>query len=551
MQIVSKRTMLREFVSVILSAVMAFFGVTPGIAVADGPGSVVRTPDVPMELPIEVEIELSPAGSLKQAALWKELYQLLKNPYALRAQRTIPRRPTTRATTAPRRSRGGPGFGASMPPLKIYSPGYNFLTGQPLRLRTSDGEVSWDQPGPLFDPDEEVATDAFNTPTELRTVIGHLVACPDEPEPDYQAAAVPATSATASPPAASSSTTRAATRRSRRNGTVVAVAAFVNGQLRGRRGRADHGARGSRSTRRTSSGHGTQYAMCPPRCGPTSAGSGPRSSARRCSGTCRSAATASRPAARATSTPASTTARATSSTRTPTAIADQRASRSLARPTRPTWMWSPATSPSTRARRTDLDDDANDVMSSMGVSRSSSSSTSRRSASPTSSPPSNGVRALAPDSGNAVPDPIPVMQGVRRVEPRNTPTMHGAAFNFDNFWDGRARFNFNGGSVFGPSDPTPHIFINPALNTGGDGFTGATMGHLRPELEDEEEFDRRSPSSRSGSSSRASPRRRWARRSATSRCRSRAATGPRSARSCCRETPGRSRTRATAHRSSR
>ena len=36
-----------------------------------------------MELPIEVEIELSPAGSLKQAPLWKELYQLLKNPYTV------------------------------------------------------------------------------------------------------------------------------------------------------------------------------------------------------------------------------------------------------------------------------------------------------------------------------------------------------------------------------------------------------------------------------------------------------------------------------------
>ena len=35
-------------------------------------GSVLTTPVTPMEQPIEVEIELSPAGSLKQAALWKE-----------------------------------------------------------------------------------------------------------------------------------------------------------------------------------------------------------------------------------------------------------------------------------------------------------------------------------------------------------------------------------------------------------------------------------------------------------------------------------------------
>jgi hypothetical protein len=38
--------------------------------------------------------------------------------------------------------------------------------------------------------------------------------------------------------------------------------------------------------------------------------------------------------------------------------------------------------------------------------------------------------------------------------------MHSAAFNFDNFWDGRARFHFNGGSVFGPSDPFHHVFVD-------------------------------------------------------------------------------------------
>jgi hypothetical protein len=49
------------------------------------------------------------------------------------------------------------------------------------------------------------------------------------------------------------------------------------------------------------------------------------------------------------------------------------------------------------------------------------------------------------------------------VEPRNTPTMQAAAFNFDNFWDGRARHDFNGGSVFGAADPQSHVFVN----TGG------------------------------------------------------------------------------------
>ena len=59
--------------------------------------------------------------------------------------------------------------------------------------------------------------------------------------------------------------------------------------------------------------------------------------------------------------------------------------------------------------------------------------------------------------------------------------MHGAAFNFDNFWDGRARFIYNGGSVFGASDPTAHIFIST-----GNTIVGATMGHIRPDLIQEE-----------------------------------------------------------------
>jgi cytochrome c peroxidase len=64
-------------------------------------------------------------------------------------------------------------------------------------------------------------------------------------------------------------------------------------------------------------------------------------------------------------------------------------------------------------------------------------------------------------------DPIPGFAGndgsghqFRRVEPRNTPTLFAAAFNFDNFWDGRARHDFNGGSVFGAADPQGHVWVN-------------------------------------------------------------------------------------------
>jgi len=135
------------------------------------PGDVTRTPVTPMELPIEVEIELSPAGSLKQAPLWKEMIQLLENPYGpdglpgTADDGTITRRPSFTATP--------------LPTLNVFPLDYNFLTGQPMRLRTNDGEVSWDQPGPLFDPAEPVQLDAFNTPTALRTPVGALIASND------------------------------------------------------------------------------------------------------------------------------------------------------------------------------------------------------------------------------------------------------------------------------------------------------------------------------------------------------------------------------------
>ena len=69
------------------------------------------------------------------------------------------------------------------------------------------------------------------------------------------------------------------------------------------------------------------------------------------------------------------------------------------------------------------------------------------------------VRTLLPDNGNAVADPIPLFQNLRRVEPRNTPTLFNTDMNFDNFWDGRARHDFNGGSVFGASDPQHHVMV--------------------------------------------------------------------------------------------
>ena len=97
------------------------------------------------------------------------------------------------------------------------------------------------------------------------------------------------------------------------------------------------------------------------------------------------------------------------------------------------------------------------------------------------------VRSLLPDlrRTETIPpsvnvDPIPGFAGTdgsgnqfRRVEPRNTPTVFAAALNFDNFWDGRARHDFNGGSVFGAADPQKHVFITTpgATEDSGTGLT--------------------------------------------------------------------------------
>jgi hypothetical protein len=60
------------------------------------------------------------------------------------------------------------------------------------------------------------------------------------------------------------------------------------------------------------------------------------------------------------------------------------------------------------------------------------------------------------DEGTHEPDPIFQVGhlNVRRVEPRNTPTVINAVFNFRNFWDGRAQNDFNGATRSGGAIPT-------------------------------------------------------------------------------------------------
>ena len=54
---------------------------------------------------------------------------------------------------------------------------------------------------------------------------------------------------------------------------------------------------------------------------------------------------------------------------------------------------------------------------------------------------------------------------VRRVEPRNTPSMINAVFNHRQFWDGRAENIFNGVNHLGKRDPNAKIFRADNQNT--------------------------------------------------------------------------------------
>ena len=129
--------------------------------------------------------------------------------------------------------------------------------------------------------------------------------------------------------------------------------------------------------------------------------------------------------------------------------------------------------PATAGEGLDVVRDVNDVASSMGVFFRLFQDIPAIGSFNPPTPSYPGVRSVLPDLGAEEPDPIPGFQGLRRVEPRNTPTLFGAAMNFDNFWDGRARHDFNGGSVFGAADPQHHVFVN------ADGSLTATRQIIR------------------------------------------------------------------------
>jgi cytochrome c peroxidase len=57
------------------------------------------------------------------------------------------------------------------------------------------------------------------------------------------------------------------------------------------------------------------------------------------------------------------------------------------------------------------------------------------------------------------PDARNVADNTRRVEPRNTPSVINAVFNYASFWDGRAHNLFNGVDNLGPLDPDAKVWV--------------------------------------------------------------------------------------------
>ncbi len=322
--------------------------------------------------------------------------------------------------------------------------------------------------GPAVRPGREsLRIDAFNTPTVLRTPIGHLVACPDN-ACAYQAAAdAGELLRLASPTGAWSSITPADSTLIPPNGTVVAVAAFVDGHASEsirlpETLRVDSRARSPvneedffRDPTDTTGVPGALRPYIGRRCG-RNPGQGPvlghagrqrrRPGLRLChfhAGVDNRTKGQLNP---------NISWQAISPCRSSDPITDVVASRlSVPQAANPDVPSEDDPAMRQRLQRRHVLDGRQPIQDSSLTSRVGSASIHPAG---TASQPCR--RISAPSS----PDPVAVNQGLRRVEPRNTPTMHGAAFNFDNFWDGRARFIYNGGSVFGPSDPTAHIFIN-------------------------------------------------------------------------------------------
>jgi cytochrome c peroxidase len=97
--------------------------------------------------------------------------------------------------------------------------------------------------------------------------------------------------------------------------------------------------------------------------------------------------------------------------------------------------------------------DTNDVASSMGVFAAEFTEVAVDDSAAEGFPFVDPIFNLGAPSANLVD------KNVRRAEPRNTPSVINAVFNYSNFWDGRAHNLFNGVSVIGPLDPNARIWL--------------------------------------------------------------------------------------------
>ncbi|HEY5973671.1 MAG TPA: cytochrome c peroxidase, partial [Geobacteraceae bacterium] len=98
--------------------------------------------------------------------------------------------------------------------------------------------------------------------------------------------------------------------------------------------------------------------------------------------------------------------------------------------------------------------DSNDVVGSQGVVRTDFAGIVLGSAVDDGVPVADQVFFVGP-----APNLDPV-NNMRRVTARNTPSNINAIFNFNNFWDGRAHFIFNGVNPFGPLDQSAGVWFN-------------------------------------------------------------------------------------------
>jgi len=85
------------------------------------------------------------------------------------------------------------------------------------------------------------------------------------------------------------------------------------------------------------------------------------------------------------------------------------------------------------------------------------------------------IRGVAEEIGKPAPDSVFHVgaNNTRRVTGRNAPSVINAAFNYNNFWDGRANFIFNGSNPFGDSDANARVFSDD-----GTGALKAVAIHL-------------------------------------------------------------------------